>query len=161
MNVSAHITLSEATKSPEAIRLGLENIPDETQIAAMKDIAETVFEPLRSYITRTRGKDSPIHINSFFRSPVVNENIGGSPTSQHCKGEAMDIETAYPDFNNKDLFLAIKDKSTFDQLIWEFEDPINPSMPAWVHVSYSKTHNRKQILRAVKENGVTKYIPFV
>jgi len=159
--ISAHITLKEATTSADAIRNGIDNTPNEEEIVAMKLLAEKIFEPLRTYISMKRGKDSPIHINSFFRSKLVNEKIGGSATSQHCKGEAIDIECAYPDFNNKDLFLAIKDKSSFDQLIWEFSDPTNPEMPAWVHVSYSKNKNRKEIKKAIKEDGKTKYIPFV
>lgn len=157
MNLSTHITLKEATTSPEAIRNGLDNTPSAVEIESMRQLAEKVFEPLRSYISMKRGKDTPIKINSFFRSAEVNKLIKGSSTSQHCKGEAMDIETNYPDFNNKFLFLVIKEKSTFDQLIWEFG---NNDEPAWVHVSYSKNGNRKQVLRAVKENGLTKYIPF-
>lgn len=158
MNLSEHISLKEATTSQEAIRKGIDNTPNEQEIAAMKLIAEKVFEPLRAYISMKRGKDTPIHINSFFRSKAVNEKIGGSTTSQHCKGEAMDIECNYPDFNNRDLFLAIKEKSAFDQLIYEFGDD---NEPAWVHVSYTKSGNRKQVLRAIKENGKTRYVSFV
>lgn len=159
-NISDHISFAESIKSVEAIRLGMDNIPGEKEIASMKLLAEKVFEPLRSYITLKRGKDSPIHINSFFRSKEVNENIRGSKSSQHVLGEAIDIECSYPDFNNKDLFLTIKDKCAFDQLIWEFSDPNNQDIPAWVHVSYKKEGNRKQVLKAIKEDGQTKYIPF-
>jgi hypothetical protein len=157
MKISAHITLKEATKSQEAIRLGIDNTPNEQELENMKLLADRVFEPLRTYISMKRGKDTPIMINSFFRSKLVNEKIGGSMTSQHCLGQAMDIETNYDDFTNKDLFLSIKDKSAFDQLIWEFGDD---KEPAWVHVSYKKEGNRKQILMAISENGTTKYIPF-
>jgi hypothetical protein len=142
----------------------MDNTPNETELAAMKLLAQHVFEPLRTYVSMKRGKDSPIKINSFFRSDEVNKAIGGAvdkngiSSSQHCKGEAMDIETNYPDFNNRFLFLAIKDKSAFDQLIWEFGDE---NEPAWVHVSYKKEGNRKQVLKAVREDGKTKYIPFV
>lgn len=157
MNISAHITYKEAVTSQEAIRKGIQNIPNDAELAAMKLLAEKVFEPLRTYISMKRGSDSPIRINSFFRSKEVNEKIGGSVTSQHCKGEAIDIETNYSNFNNKDLFLTIKDKSSFDQLIWEFGDE---KEPAWVHVSYSAKGNKKEILLAVKQDGKTKYIPF-
>lgn len=158
MNISLHISLKEAITSQEAIRHGIDNTPNEIQIEAMKLIADKVFEPLRTYISTKRGKDSPIKINSFFRSKAVNEAIGGSATSQHCKGEAIDIECNYPDFNNKDLFLALKDKSTYDQLIIEFVDAFR--MPQWIHVSYTKSNNRKQILIATRKDGQTKYLPF-
>lgn len=159
-NISVHISLKEATHSETAIRKGIANIPNEKQIENMKNLAEKIFEPLRTFISMKRGKDTPIRINSFFRSIELNKAIGGSATSQHCTGEAMDIETDYPDFNNKDLFLTIKDKSSFDQIIWEFSDTNNPDMPAWIHVSYKKEGNRKQVLKAISENGQTKYIPF-
>ena len=159
--ISPNITLAEATNSTTAVRKGISNVPDEIQIENMKMLAEKVFEPLRTYLSMKRGKDTPIKITSFFRSVELNKAVGGSATSQHCTGQAMDIETSYPDFNNKDLFLSIRDKSAFDQLIWEFSDKNNPDMPAWVHISFNKKENRKQILKAISENGRTKYIPFV
>jgi hypothetical protein len=158
--ISEHISYAEATRSSEAIRLEMDNTPTKEHLENMKLIAEKVFEPLRQYISMRRGKDSPIHINSFYRSPDVNKKIGGSPNSQHCLGQAMDIECHYSDFNNRDLFMAIKEKAAFDQLIFEFTEPSDSSQPAWVHVSYKKDGNRKQVLRAIKENGGTKYIPF-
>ncbi|OHB99889.1 MAG: hypothetical protein A2Z57_11185 [Planctomycetes bacterium RIFCSPHIGHO2_12_39_6] len=158
MNISAHITLSEAITSTTAIRKGINNVPDAIQVENMKQIADKVFEPLRTYIGMKRGKNTPIKITSFFRSVELNKAVGGSGSSQHCKGEAMDIQTNYPDFTNRDLFLAIRDKSTFDQLIWEFGTDQNP---AWIHVSYKKEGNRKQVLKAISENGGTKYIPFL
>jgi zinc D-Ala-D-Ala carboxypeptidase len=114
----------------------------------MKITAEKVFEPVRKALNR------PIIVSSFYRSPKLNTAIGGSKTSQHCKGEAIDIDTG--DFNNE-VFYWIKNNLVFDQLIWEFGDTKEPS---WVHVSYSVNGNRGQILRAYSENGETKYIPF-
>jgi len=164
MKISAHISYHEATRSDTAIRKGLPNEPEEQQIKNIKLWAEKVFEPLRERVSTKRGKDSPIHINSIFRSVAVNKSVGGSKTSQHCAGEgsgleeaAGDIETNYDDFTNKDLFLLIKDFGTFDQLIWEFGDD---KAPAWVHVSYRKGANRKQILKAISQNGSTKYVSF-
>lgn len=157
MNISEHITLTEATRSDAAKRKGISNIPSEAHIENMKLIAERVFEPLRQYISLKRNKDTPIRINSFFRSEAVNKEIGGSATSQHCKGEAMDLECNYPDFNNKDLFHTIKERGAYDQLIAEFGDENNP---AWVHVSFRKTDNRMQVLKAISENGRTKYVPY-
>lgn len=162
--ISAHISYHEATRSDTAIRKGLDNTPGEQQIKNIKLWAEKVFEPLRERVSAKRGKDSPIHINSIFRSVAVNKSVGGSKTSQHCAGEASkkeeaagDIETNYDDFTNKELFLLIKDHGVFDQLIWEFGDD---DAPAWVHVSYRKGGNRKQIFKAVSENGRTVYKPF-
>lgn len=162
--VSAHISYKEATASGYATRNGLDNSPSEKELANIKLWASNVFEPLREQVSIKRGKDSPIHINSIFRSEEVNKAIGGSETSQHCAGRktgleeaAGDIETNYDDFTNKDLFLLIKDKGTFDQLIWEFG---TNEAPAWVHVSYRKGGNRKQVLKAMKVDGRTKYTPF-
>jgi len=164
MQISKHITLAEATRSDAASREGLDNTPNATQIENIKLWAEKVFEPLREHISVKRKKDTPIHINSIFRSVAVNAAIKGSATSQHCAGAksgkfeaAGDIETHYPDFTNKDLFLAIKERGVFDQLIWEFGDD---KEPAWVHVSYAASGNRRQILKATKINGETKYLPF-
>ena len=162
--ISTHISYHEATRSDTAIRKGLPNVPGEQQIKNIKLWATEVFEPLREHVSTKRGKDSPIHINSIFRAVAVNTAVGGSKTSQHCAGEgskleeaAGDIETNYTDFTNKDLFLLIKDQGVFDQLIWEFGDNKDP---AWVHVSYRKGANRKQVLKAVSQNGHTKYLPF-
>lgn len=157
MKISEHISFAEATRSEYAIRKKIANLPGEEELLNMKLWAEKVFEPLRAYISQKRGKDTPIHINSMFRSIAVNKAIGGSSTSQHCKGEAGDLETNYPDFTNKDLFLAIKERGVFDQLIWEFG---TDNEPAWVHVSYSKKGNRRQILKAISKRGKTIYIPF-
>ena len=163
MQLSKHITLAEAIRSDAASREGLDNTPNAAQIENIKLWAEKVFEPLREFISTKRKQDTPIHINSIFRSVAVNAVIKGSKTSQHCAGiisgkqeAAGDIETHYPDFTNKDLFLAIKERGVFDQLIWEFGDD---KEPAWVHVSYCKENNRKQVLKATKINGETKYLP--
>lgn len=157
--ISKHITYEEATNSQTASRKGIPNIPDETQLAKMKITAEKVFEPLREIITLKRKKDSPIHVNSFFRSPKLNKAIGGSKTSSHCLGEAIDIDVdgLYSNFTNKNLFNAAKELENYDQLIWEFG---TDESPAWVHVSYREGNNRKQILKAIKTNEKTSYVPF-
>lgn len=146
--ISNHISYREATVSQTAIRLGIENTPDANQFASMVLVAEKVFEPLRVWY------NAPIRISSFFRSAKLNKAIKGAKISQHAKGEAIDLDT---DHDNAKLFMFIKDKMAFDQLIWEFGDDANPD---WVHVSYSK-NNRKEVLRAVKENSKTVYKPFV
>lgn len=131
-NISKHITYLEATQSPTATKLGINNNPNEAQLKAMKLVAEKCFEPLRSWY----GK--PIKVNSFFRSDLLNRAVKGALTSQHKKGEAIDIDAGSKE-ENKKLFEWIKANLVFDQAINEYDY-------SWVHVSYSKTKNRKQIL---------------
>jgi hypothetical protein len=136
--------MREATESITATNLGIKNIPSEKELKAMKTLAEKVFEPLRKWY------GFPIRINSFYRSPRLNQAIGGSLNSQHCKGEAMDISCKESNI----LFHWIKANLDFDQLIWEFGNDINPQ---WVHVSYIEGRNRKQVLKAKKVKGKTIY----
>ena len=149
MRISKHISLREATHSATAKRRGIENTPNEEQLDAMYKVAEFIFEPLRLYV------GGAIKINSFFRSPKVNKAIGGVSSSQHCKGQAIDIDDVFDHKTNAEMFEYIRENLDFDQLIWEFGDSNNP---AWLHVSYvSKVKNRNRVLRAVKRNGRTKY----
>jgi len=141
MNLSAHVTLAEFQSSPTATTHGINNQMNESQIASAKLLCENVFEPLRIHL------NTPIKISSGYRCVQLNKMIKGSSTSQHTKGEAMDIKIGAKGFN------FIKDKLEFDQLIWEFGNDENPQ---WVHVSYSK-RNRKQVLKATKKNGKTIY----
>ena len=131
-NISKHISFTEATHSPTAQKLGINNNPNEEQLKAMKLVAEKCFEPLRLWYNK------PIKINSFFRSDLLNRAVKGSLTSQHKKGEAIDIDAGSKE-ENKKLFEYIKNHLDFDQVINEYNY-------SWVHVSYSKTKNRKQIL---------------
>ncbi len=131
-NISKHITYLEATQSPTAVKLGINNNPNEAQLDAMKLVAEKCFEPLRVWY----GK--PIKVNSFFRSDLLNRAVKGATTSQHKKGEAIDIDAGSKE-ENKKLFEWIKANLVFDQVINEYDY-------SWVHVSYSKVKNRKQIL---------------
>lgn len=147
--ISKHISYAEAIHSQTAIRKGINNTPNKEQLENMQLLAEKVFEPLRE-------KFGAIRISSFFRSVKLNKAIGGSATSQHCTGEAMDIQ-AMGVITNKQLFSEIKDKLDFDQLIAEFKTDNDLS---WVHVSYSKTHNRKQILIATRIKGKVVYLPY-
>jgi hypothetical protein len=141
MNLSAHVTLAEFQESSTATTHGINNKMNESQIASAKLLCENVFEPLRIHL------NTPIKISSAYRSVQLNKMIKGSLSSQHCKGEAMDLQIGSKGFN------FIKDKLEFDQLIWEFGNDENPQ---WVHVSYSK-RNRKQVLKATKKNGKTIY----
>ena len=148
--ISKHISYKEGVYSNTALRRGIDNAPNEEQLANMKLIGEKIFEPLREYV------GGPIKINSFFRSAKLNTAIGGSRTSQHCKGQAMDIDDTFRYKTNAEMYYFIKEHLNFDQMIWEFGDDDNPN---WVHVSYvSPEKNRNRCLKAYKENGRTKYI---
>ena len=148
-NISKHISYKEATRSNTALRRGIENIPDVEELENMKLIAEEEFEPLRKWV------GGPIKINSFYSSPALNVAIGGSKKSQHCHGQAIDIDDTYGHRSNASMFHHIRYSLDYDQIIWEFGDDKNP---AWVHVSYvSEEKNRHRCLQAYKENGKTKY----
>ena len=148
--ISKHISYKEATRSATALRLGIENIPNEYELQNMEMVAKKVFEPLREAI------DAPIKINSFFRCEELNKAIGGSSKSQHCQGRAIDIDDIYGNVSNAFMYYYIKDNLDFDQLIWEFGTNDSPD---WVHVSYvDEDSNRKRCLKAIREDGKTKYI---
>jgi len=149
MSISKHISYKEGVYSRTATRLGIKNNPNAEQMKNMVAIAEEVFEPLRAYV------GGPIKINSFFRSPELNKAIGGSTKSQHCHGQAIDLDDTFGRCTNAEMFEFIKNNLDFDQIIWEFGDDDNPD---WVHVSYvSEDENRNRCLKAYKENGKTNY----
>lgn len=133
--ISKHITIDEATYSPTAIRLKIKNEPNEVQLEAMKAVAAMCFEPLREWYER------PIKINSFFRCEALNTAVGGSKTSQHSKGEAIDM-SAGSKAENKKLFDWCKANLIFDQLINEYDY-------SWIHISYKVGMNRNQTLNIV------------
>lgn len=149
MQLSKHLVLSEVTRSESAKRKGISNMPTPEHIENFKLIAEKVFEPIREHFK------VPILISSGYRSKELNAAIGGSLTSQHCSGEALDLDMDGTSVTNKQIFDFIKNNLVFDQLIWEFGTKDNPD---WVHVSYESTgKQRKQILRATRTNGKTVY----
>ncbi len=132
-NISLHITFDEATKSPTALRHGIENFPNNIQFMNMQTVAEKCFEPLRIWYNK------PIKVNSFFRCPALNDKVGGSKTSQHVEGKAIDMDAGSIE-ENKKLFNWCKKNLNFDQLINEYNF-------SWVHISYvSAEKNRKQTL---------------
>ena len=148
--ISKHISYKEGTNSVTAIRRGIDNTPNDKQLDNMVLLAEKVFEPLRVWV------GGPIKINSFFRCPQLNKAIGGSTKSQHCHGQAIDIDDTYGKVANSEMYNYIKNNLDFDQMIWEFGDDDNP---AWVHVSYvSEDENRRRWLKAFKDkNNKTVY----
>jgi zinc D-Ala-D-Ala carboxypeptidase len=151
--ISKYLTLKESTRSATAEKLGIPNIPTPEHLVNMKRIGREIFDKVWDHI------GDKLYASSFYRSPEVNNRVGGSKTSQHSKGEAMDIDAHYyGNGTNAQVFNFIKDNLVFDQLIWEFG---NHQEPDWVHVSLKKENNRKQVLRAIKENGKTRYIPYV
>ena len=154
MKISEHLDLSEIIRSDSAKRNGISNMPTPLHIENFKLLAEKVFEPVRNNFR------CPIHISSAYRSAELNALVKGSSTSQHCTGEAIDIDMdGTPNgVTNKMIFDYIKDNLEFDQLIWEFGTDANPD---WVHVSYESTgKQRKQILKAKKVAGKTTYEPY-
>jgi hypothetical protein len=154
MKLSEHLDLSEVIRSESAKRKGISNMPTPEHIENFKLLAEKVFQPIREHFR------CPIHISSGYRSKELNQAVGGSLTSQHCQGEAIDIDMdGTPNgVTNRMVFDFIKDNLEFDQLIYEFGDKQNPD---WVHVSYESTgKQRKQILKAVRTNGKTSYLPY-
>ena len=147
--ISEHISYKEGVYSITATRLGVDNTPDNEQLNNMELLAEKIFEPLRQWV------GGPIKINSFFRCPDLNKTIGGSNKSQHCHGQAMDIDDNYGHATNSEMYHWIKENLDFDQMIWEFGDDDNP---AWVHISYvSPEDNRNRCLKAYRVNGKTNY----
>jgi zinc D-Ala-D-Ala carboxypeptidase len=152
MQLSKNLSLAEVMRSETAKRKGVSNMPTPEHIENFKLLAEKVFQPIREHF------GVPIHISSGYRSAALNKAVGGSASSQHCTGEAIDIDMDGTSITNKQIFEYIKDNLVFDQMIWEFGTDANPD---WVHVSYESTgKQRKQILKAVKQGGATKYLPF-
>lgn len=149
MKLSKNFSLGEMIQSQTAIRKNIDNNPNGDQILNLIDLCDNVLQPLRDAI-------GPIRISSGFRSQKLNVAIGGAASSQHCalNGAAADIDMGE---RNAEVFEWLKANVDFDQLIWEFGDKSNPS---WVHVSYKEGKNRNQILKAIKENGRTKYLKF-
>lgn len=143
MNLTKHFTLEEMTKSETAIKIGINNTPTQTQIDNLTTLCGKVLEPIREHF------EKPIIVSSGYRCRNLNVAIGGSKTSQHCYGQAVDINNKGTEILNAQLFFWIKDNLEFDQLIWEFGTSKEPD---WVHVSFAPV-NRKQILKATKVNG--------
>ena len=150
MKLSPNFSLAEMIKSDTALRLDMENEPDDDHIDNLTALCENVLQKVRDHY----GKG--VKANSGFRHPDVNAKVGGSKTSDHCKGMAADIEI--PGVANADLAEWIVENCEFRQVILEFYTPGVPDS-GWVHVSYNPDDNKKQVLTAMKENGKTVYKP--
>jgi hypothetical protein len=151
MKISPNLNLAELTRSETGKRHGIDNTPTAEHLENFKILAERVFEPIRAHF------GVPIFISSGYRSKALNDFIKGSSSSQHCKGQAIDIDMdgGNGEVTNRMVFDFIKNKLDFDQLIWEFGTDFNPD---WVHVSFMKSGNRKQKLKAIRTNGKTTYL---
>ena len=148
--LTKNFSLAELTKSETALRFDMENTPGAVEIANLTDLAGKVLQPVRDHF----GKG--VKVNSGFRHPDVNAKVGGSKTSDHCKGQAADIEI--PGVPNAELAEWIKDNLEFRQLILEFYTPGIPDS-GWVHVSFVDGDNKKQVMTATKKDGKTVYLP--
>ena len=150
MKLSNNLSLSEVLVSQTAKRLGLSNEPTKEHLENLYVTASKIFQPVRDYFK------VPIYVSSGYRSKELNKAIkGSSKTSQHMKGEALDLDAdVYGVITNSDIFNYIKDNLEFDQLIWEFGDDKNPK---WVHVSFSEGKNRMKVMRALKGRNKTIY----
>ena len=148
--LTQNFSLHELTKSETAARHDMENNPGPAEIANLTELAGKVLQPIRDHF------QTGVHINSGFRHPDVNAKVGGSKTSDHCKGQAADLEI--PGVANADLAQWVKDNLEFTQLILEFYTPGIPDS-GWVHVSYDPNNLKKQVMTATKQNGKTVYLP--
>ena len=149
MQLSKNLSLREVTKSITAERLGINNAPDKEDIANLIEIATNVFQPLRDHF------DVPIAVSSGFRCKELNKAVGGSKTSEHMVGRALDLDAdTHGGVTNKEVFEFIRKNLEFNQLIWEFGNDENPE---WVHVSYHKGNNKKRVLRAMRDGKTTIY----
>ena len=153
MKLSNYVSLAEVTRSDTAKRKGIDNSPTAEHLENLKVISEEVFDKVREYF------GVPIFISSGYRSAALNKAIGGSSTSDHNLGRALDLDQDGHGngVTNMDVFNYIKNNLEFDQLIYEFGTDKNPD---WVHVGYRKGANRKQVLKAVREGSKTKYVPY-
>lgn len=143
MRLSKHFQLSEFTNSQTARRRGIDNTPNSEQISALKLLCKKVLEPVRLYY------DKPVVISSGFRGPALNRAIGGSPSSQHMKGEAADFEI--PGESNAEVAMWIRDNLNYDQLILEFYQSGVPNS-GWVHVSYCIPYRNQELTALRKRN---------
>ena len=150
MKLTANFSLAEMTKSETALRHDIDNTPDAEKLENLTILCECVLQPVRERF------GMPVKVNSGFRSTEVNTKVGGSKTSDHCRGMAADIEI--PGLANAELAQWIVDNLSFRQVILEFYTPGVPDS-GWVHVSYNPGDNKKQALTATKKDGKTVYLP--
>ena len=150
MKLSENFTLDELTKSQEAIRFGIPNEPNDEHITNLILLCKNILQPVRNYFK------IPVSISSGYRSWQLCEAIGSSSGSQHTKGQAADFELF--GIHNREVSDWIVKNTDYDQCILEFWNPNDPNS-GWIHCSYNDVGNRKQYLKASKENGKVIYSP--
>ena len=148
MKLSENFSLSELIKSQTAERKGIDNTPSPEHQENLKKLCENVLQPVRDHFEQV------VSVSSGYRSEALCLAIGSKTTSQHAKGQAADFEIY--GLSNKELADWINENLDYDQLILEYWKESDPNS-GWVHCSYSEGNNRKQYLKAYKENGSTKY----
>jgi len=148
MKLSENFSLVELTKSQTATRKGIDNTPSTEHQENLKRLCESILQRVRDHFNRV------VSVSSGYRSEELCLAIGSKTTSQHAKGEAADFEIF--GLSNKELADWINENLYYDQLILEYWKESDPNS-GWVHCSFSLNGNRKQYLRAYKENGKTKY----
>jgi zinc D-Ala-D-Ala carboxypeptidase len=152
MKLTPNFSLSELIESPTAKKLGIDNTPTAEHLANMKYVCEKILEPARAHFNK------PVQVNSSYRCPELNKAIGGSTTSQHVNGQAVDFEI--PGVSNKVLADWVSENVEYDQVILEFFNPAEGPNSGWVHASIKKEGgNRKQKLVASKDGTKTVYKP--
>ena len=150
MKLTENFSLNELTKSQTAERKGIDNTPSAEHQENLKSLCEMILQPIRDHFGQV------VSVSSGYRSPELCVAIGSSTKSQHARGEAADFEIF--GVSNKELADYIDENLDYDQLILEYWKESDPNS-GWVHCSYTNGNNRKQYLRAYKENGSTKYEP--
>ena len=151
MKIGKYLTFAECVKSDTAIKKGIHNIPTGNEVLAMVKVCAYIYDDICEHF------NSKIPVTSFYRCERLNKLIGGSVTSQHVKGEAIDLDcdSLTSGLSNKIIFNYIKNNLTFDQLIWEFGDD---NRPDWVHVSVAyEGRQRMEVLRAFRIKNKTIY----
>ena len=148
MNLSDNFSLLELTKSQTAERKGIDNTPSPEHQENLKLLCTHIQQPVRDHFERV------VSVSSGYRSPELCTAIGSKITSQHAKGQAADFEIF--GLSNQELAIWIHENLEYDQLILEYWKKEDPSS-GWVHCSFDDRVNRKQYLKAYKENGSTKY----
>jgi hypothetical protein len=150
MKLSKNLSLTEAIKSNTAIRNGIDNEPTKKHLENLILISKKVFQPIRDHF------NIPIYVSSGYRSKALNKLVGGSQTSHHSTGQALDIDMdGRRDITNLDIFNFVKDNLDFTQLILEY--PNKEGNPAWVHIGYVEGNLKKQILVSYRDSGRTRY----
>lgn len=148
--LSKYLSYQQAIKSDTAKKHKLDNSPNAAEIENLKHLGKNIYDKIYEKF------NGNVKLTSVFRNGPVNKKVGGSSTSQHRFGQALDIQGTNG-VTNKQIFKYVKENLDYHQIIWEFGSTTEPN---WVHVGYKPSGNRKTNTRAKKVNGSTKYVTF-